>query len=299
MTSARVQPFCRKYSINIGCYDGFRVCPRNLTQRNVALEIHNIQFCLSWKSDGISFDRAIEVLKDNFKVVDNDISDEHVKSYIKYEYKPKKVQSQLTNMVVYDVETFNTIKCVPYAKCIYRLSKISGKYYRDISEKGYEKCLNDCIVFKGLDKINKMLGYVLQFKRDPKRINNKIVRYNLYLIAHKGSGFDSYVVLNNLLQWRTVSLIKNGSGLVSLKIFNGYVDQNKKTPQYVHFRCGLLHIKDSLKNIGRSYKLQETLLKKELEHYEIFEDNWEEKENEWLPYLKNDVLSTVFSYARY
>ena len=45
--------------------------------------------------------------------------------------------------------------------------------------------------------------------------------------------------------------------------------------------------------------LQESLRKKEMEHDEIFEDNWEEKENEWLPYLKNDVLSTAFSYARY
>ena len=144
-----------------------------------------------------------------------------------------------------------------------------------------------------------MLDYVLQYKGEPKRINNKIVKNNLYLIAHKGSGFDSYVVLNNLPQWRTVKLIKNGSGIVSLKIFNGYVDQNKKIPQYVHLRCGLLHIKDSLKNIGKSYKLQPCLLKQELEHDEIFEDNWEEKENEWLPYLKKDVLSTAFSYARY
>ena len=94
-------------------------------------------------------------------------------------------------------------------------------------------------------------------------------------------------------------MIKNGSGIVSLKIFNGYVDQNKKIPQYVHLRCGLLHIKDSLKNIGKSYKLQPCLLKQELEHDETFEDNWKEKENEWLPYLKNDVLSTTFSYARY
>ena len=60
-----------------------------------------------------------------------------------------------------------------------------------------------------------------------------------------------------------------------------------------------MHIKDSLKNIGKSYKLQPCLLEQELEHDEIFEDNWEEKENEWLPYLKNDVLSTAFSYARY
>ena len=60
-----------------------------------------------------------------------------------------------------------------------------------------------------------------------------------------------------------------------------------------------MHIKDSLKDIGRSYKLQECLFKKELEHDETFEDNWEEKENEWLPYLKNDVLLTAFSNARY
>ena len=144
-----------------------------------------------------------------------------------------------------------------------------------------------------------MLDYVLQFKGEPKRINNKIVEYSLYLIAHKGGGFDSYVVLNNLPQWKTAKLIKNGSGILSLKIFNGYVDQNKKIPEYVHLRRGLLHIKDSLKNIGKSYKLQPCLLKQELEHDEIFEDNWEEKENEWLPYLKNDVLSTAFSYARY
>ena len=110
MTSARVQPFCRKHNIDIGCYDGFRVCPRNITQRNTALKKHNNHFCLIRKTNGISFDRAITELKDNFKVVDNVLSDKHIKSYIKYEYKPEKVQSQLTNMIVYDIETFSTIK---------------------------------------------------------------------------------------------------------------------------------------------------------------------------------------------
>ena len=132
-----------------------------------------------------------------------------------------------------------------------------------------------------------MLDYVLKFKGKAKKVNNKIVEYNLYLLAHRGSGFDfSNVVLNNLPQWRTVvSLIKNGAGIVSLKIFNDYVDPFKKIPQYVHFRCGLIHINDSLENIGKSYKLQESLLKQELEPHEIYEDNKEEKENEWLPYL--------------
>ena len=108
MTFAKIQPFCRKCNVNIGYYDVYRVYPRNITERNIALKIHENHFCLIWKSDGVSSDRAIKELKDNFKVVDNVISDTHVKSYINCEYKPKKVQSQLTNMIVYDMETFNT-----------------------------------------------------------------------------------------------------------------------------------------------------------------------------------------------
>ena len=37
MTTAWIQPFCKKHNINIGCYDGFRVCPRNVTEKNIAL----------------------------------------------------------------------------------------------------------------------------------------------------------------------------------------------------------------------------------------------------------------------
>ena len=129
MTCARLQPFCRKCNINIGCFDGTRINPRNLTQRNASLFIYNNHFCLIWKSDGISFDKAIKELKDNFKVVDNVISDEHVKSFIKYEYNPKKVKSPLTIIVIYDLATFNKIRAVPYCSCIYKLSKVSGKYH--------------------------------------------------------------------------------------------------------------------------------------------------------------------------
>ena len=83
MTSARIQPFCGKYNINIGCFDGTRINPRNLTQRDTSFFIYNNHFCLIWKSNGISFNQVIEnELKPNFKVVDNVISDKHVKSFI-------------------------------------------------------------------------------------------------------------------------------------------------------------------------------------------------------------------------
>ena len=37
MTKARIQPFCRANIINLGYYDGERVFPRSVTERNNAL----------------------------------------------------------------------------------------------------------------------------------------------------------------------------------------------------------------------------------------------------------------------
>ena len=226
MTSARIQPFCRKCNINNGCFDGTRINLRNLTQRITSLFKYNNQFCLIWKSNNISFNQVKEnELEPNFKIVDNVISDKHVKSFNKYDYKPKKVKSPLTNKVVFDLETFNKLRAVPYCSCVYNLGKILGKYHRDISEQEYQKCLNDCVVFKGTNCINGMLDHVLAFKEEPKKVKNKIVENDLYMITHNGSGFDSYVVLNSLPQWRSVvKLFKNGAGTVSLEIINGYVD---------------------------------------------------------------------------
>ena len=90
MTSARNQPFCRIYNINIGYYDVYRVYPRKLTERNTAIKILKNYFCLIGKSQSISFNQVIEnQLETSFKVDENVISDKHVICYIKNEYKPK------------------------------------------------------------------------------------------------------------------------------------------------------------------------------------------------------------------
>ena len=124
-------------------------------------------------SNNISFNQVIEdELKPNFKVADNVVSDKHVKSFIKYEYNPKIVQSPLTNTVLYDSEIFDETRAVPYCSCTHKLSKISGKYHRDISEQYYQKCLNDCVVFKGADCIKEMLDHILSFKGEAKKNKN-------------------------------------------------------------------------------------------------------------------------------
>ena len=88
MTSGRIQPFCKKHIINIDCFDGSRTNPRKITERNEALYLYENQFCLIWKLNGISFKKATEELKLNFKVGDIVVSDKLVKNFIKFEQKP-------------------------------------------------------------------------------------------------------------------------------------------------------------------------------------------------------------------
>ena len=63
----------------------------------------------------ISFSKALEELKTNFKVVDKIISDKNGKSFVKNENKPQRHQSQITNTIVHDIETLNTDRAVPYS----------------------------------------------------------------------------------------------------------------------------------------------------------------------------------------
>ena len=102
----------------------------------------------------------------------------------------------MTNLIVYDLEFFNTNRTVLYANWIYRVRKCSSKYNRDETQREYEKCRKDCVVFKGTDSVNEMLDYVKQIKAKAKKINNKTVKYDLYRLAHNGSRFDNYVVSN-------------------------------------------------------------------------------------------------------
>ena len=100
MTMARIQPCLKKLGIDLGYYNGERIFPRTVTNRNTALYLYNNHFSLIWKSQGVSFKQAIIELKNNFKMIDNFITDENVNSHFKYEFTPKKIDSHLTNFIV-------------------------------------------------------------------------------------------------------------------------------------------------------------------------------------------------------
>ena len=301
MTMARIQPFCRANNINLGYYNNVIVFPRSNTNRDSALFLFDNHFCVTWKSENVSFKQAIRELEENFKIVDTYITEENVNSHFKYEFIPKTIESHLTNFITYDLETHNTDRARPYVFCFYRLSKLAGRYNRDLTLNELEKCRKDSIASDGDNCVEKALDFCLKLKGEERKVNNKIVEYNLQLHAHNGSGFDTWIILNNLPCDKHIvgDVIKNGKGIKELKVFNGYIEKNnKQIPQYLHFRCGMTHLNYSLEKLGKTFKLQKELMKTKMDQNEVYSDTWKDKKSEWLPCVKNDVLCTAFSYAR-
>ena len=158
------------------------------------------------------------------KIVDSFITEENVKSHFKYEFTPKKIESHLTNFIVYDLETHNTDRARPYNMTFYRISKIAGRHERDPTQHELQKSINDTIAFAGDNCIGNALDFCLRLKGDERRVKNKIVEYKLQMHAHNGSGFDTWIVLNNLpYDKHIVDIIKNGKGIIELKVFNGLI----------------------------------------------------------------------------
>ena len=80
-----------------------------------------------------------------------------------------------------------------------------------------------------------------------------------------------------------MDVIKIGKAIISLKVFNGYIYSGKKKhiPQHFLFRCGVTHLNYSLEKLRKTFKLPKELLKTELNHDGIDENNWKDKKGEW------------------
>ena len=76
-------------------------------------------------------------------------------------------------------------------------------------------------------------------------MGNRIVEYDLQIIAHNGKPSDRYVVLNCLSNWHSISkIVKKGKGIIFLKTFNTITKEteNNYFPHYNKFRCGMTHL---------------------------------------------------------
>ena len=90
-----------------------------------------------------------------------------------------------------------------------------------------KRTIDDTIAFAGDNCINNALDFCLKLKGEERKVKNKIVEYNLQMHADNGSGFDTWVVSNNLpCDKHIVDIIKNGKGIISLEIFNVLIQKS-------------------------------------------------------------------------
>ena len=206
------------------------------------------------ESEVFSFNQDNKELKDNFEIVDNFITEENVNSNFKYDFIPTKMDSHLINSSVNDLETHKTDRAKPYCISFYRSSKLAGRYNRDLTPYEIDKCKKETLTFDGSKFVSRALDFCLKLKREEKRTS--LNKENVECHAQNGSGFDTWNILYNFpCDKHIADIIKNGKGIISLKILFGDFERNKKQkPQNLIFSCGMTHLKCCSKKLGKTFK---------------------------------------------
>ena len=88
MTSAKIQPFCRKHTVNLGVYcpQQKRILPVSIEERRACAYIHKNHFCVIWKTIKTTFTDAIKELENNFEYEPNHISDNILKQVVENKF---------------------------------------------------------------------------------------------------------------------------------------------------------------------------------------------------------------------
>ena len=296
MTSAKIQPFCKKHNINLGVYNPKQqeILPRSVTERRICLFIHENHFCVIWKTVKTNFTDAIKELKKNFEYQTNHIIDNILKQVVEYKFPISNEKDCLFAVFSFDLETVNVPYqefCETYAAGCYHLHRLRECYNGDLTEEELEIERQHVHIFDRANNNNPvldMIKYIIaNYKGKPKYFKDKngefkISSYRYQLIGHNASGFDNAIVLNSLPKEYTdknMKIIKTSRGFLKLSFRVGTVyENNKEIPQYMKFVCSKVHISGSLKKIQKEYNIQPQLIKGEIDHNLITLSNYKEHE---------------------
>ena len=313
MTQCRIPEFCKRYKRDIGINDdkSKRILPRTVKQKDKCVYLHKKQYCVIWKKNrNDSLLIGVNEIERNFKYVKNKTNENNLRQRFCYIFPKHETIDELENVFVFDLETHNDQEFAEaYAAGLYDVNRLRGKWGRDLTSDELIIERENVTLFdasKGNCVMN-MLKYISKnYEGDERTYIDKdedeiVSSYRLLLVAHNSSGFDSWVVLNSLVEEITeLKIIKTARGLISSSFRCGFKIVNTvEVPQYVKFTCTKSHIKGSLEKIGKEYGLQPELLKGEIEHSVIKISNFAELRHVWEAYLKLDVICLAFIYARH
>ena len=222
ITSAKIQPFCKKQKINLGVYNPKQqeILPRSVTERRICLFIHENHFCVIWKREKTNFTDAIKEIEKDFEYQPNHINDNNLKQVVEYKFPIFNEKDCLFAVFSFDLETVNMpyqAFCETYAAGCYHLDRLKECYNGDLTEEELESERQHVHIF---DRANNnpvldMIKYITtNYKGMPKYFKDKngefkISSYRYQLIGHNASGFDNAIVLNLLPKEYTDKNMKN------------------------------------------------------------------------------------------
>ena len=212
-------------------------------------------------------------------------------------------------MFFFDVETYDEKECaLPHGIGLYELIRQKYRYNWDSTDEKIKTERQHKVKFNGKNYIPvmQMIKYLKQNYKGEKIIHEdksgaRTVQFRLlknHLSAHNSSGFDSFIVLNNLDNKNIPSLkiVKTDWGLKELS----FRSENTGTkPHFIKTTCSNTHISGSLVEIWREYNVQLHLLRSVMSHATINEYNNNDFKLTWVPYLELSCLSLGVNYSRH
>ena len=117
----------------------------------------------------------------------------------------------MTNLIVYDLQTYNKDRARHYSTSFYQLNRLAAKNNRDSNPEEVSRCKKDTLVFDGDICFGFALDNLLKLKDEERKISNTNVEYNCYLHANNGSGCDTRIILKSFpCNKRIVDITKIG-----------------------------------------------------------------------------------------
>ena len=121
--------------------------------KNKCLYLHNNDFCVVFKSEGLRLKQAAEEVKNNFYYQNKVVSNDNLKKVILYSFELEKLNNQL-NLLAFDFETFKDAEnAVPYAGAFYSIFKLNMNSNRDSTNEEIENVRESLV--KGLINLEK------------------------------------------------------------------------------------------------------------------------------------------------
>ena len=273
---------------------------------------HSIgHYCLIDKNNKL---KGIKEIEENYEQKWKELDEslvQNVKLLEKIIYIDKEIDKRT---FIYDIETYldENGRHIPYAIASINLNLFNACVYNHVRDK--DNNIVDNLPDEQIDKLcNKHIKYFIgedcidQFFKYLGDLN----RNNILLYAHNGAGFDSEIIIEHL----PISSppLKKGSKLLNVNLNNVYTSdkwikwykKNNKTNrkefpiQRITLRCTLQHVNTKLSKWGESFNIPKNLRKKNFDIEKITKDNYISKKDEWLPYLKNDVLALACCMVLY